>query len=593
MATANTRPTTPVHQGRIESYGKYYLIRQLAEGGMAQIYLAKQVGPEGFERNVVIKRMLPHLSQAPDFVGMFLDEARLAAQLAHQNIVQISELGFADGCYYICMEYLAGEDFSTILRTASTRRQYVPLNVAVAIIAEAAQGLHFAHEFTDGQGRCLNIVHRDISPSNILVTYQGGVKVLDFGIAKAESRITQTTAGIVKGKYMYMAAEQAKGLELDRRADVYSLGVSLYEALTNTRAFARDNDLAVLNAVLRGDFKPLRTLRPEIPGELEAIVLKAMSHEREDRYQTAAAMAHDLERFLDAGTSASGGKQIATYVQALFGDERVAQRSRIPTLSALVPNIALTKEKSSANLPALPDLVVEQPSDAGSFGPGNTKVSASRPKRARGKGGDSGRNPLRSVSMGVLGGIFVAFGGLYGWQRLHPAPPPEPVASVSPAPAPVSPPAPVAPVVPSPAQHTALVPPSAAAGPVPVAPPVASLAQPAAPPPAPVVRTAPRPARVKQLSIEDIQRVVSRGRAQVTECLELHQKDLPNDAGEVSVKFSILGSGRVAHAETQGALAKTAAARCLEARLARLPFPAHGDKEVQLSLPFAYRVRRE
>src|SRR5438105_9266601 len=178
MAAAQPGPErrgTPVGTPSLQAYGKYILVRKIAEGGMAEIFLAKQVGAEGFERNVVIKRMLSHLSAVPDFVGMFLDEARLAARLAHPNVIQINDLGLADGCYYICMEYLAGEDFSTLLRTAARRREYVPLAISLRVVAEAARGLDFAHNFTDAQGKPLNVVHRDISPSNISVTYNGQV----------------------------------------------------------------------------------------------------------------------------------------------------------------------------------------------------------------------------------------------------------------------------------------------------------------------------------------------------------------------------------------------------------------------------------
>src|SRR6185436_3149751 len=302
---------------------------KLAEGGMAEIFLAKQVGVEGFEKNVVIKRMLQHLSSVPDFVSMFLDEARMAAQLSHPNIVAISDLGHADGCYYITMEYLAGEDFSTMLRTGARRREYVPLAISLRVLAEAARGLDFAHSFTDSSGKPLNIVHRDISPSNIFVTYTGQVKVLDFGIAKAESRVTNTTAGVVKGKYMYMAPEQARSGQVDRRADVFSLGVSLYEALTNIRPFARDNDLAILNAVLKCEYTPPREQRPDLPIELEQIVAKALSLDPLMRYQSAADLASDLERFLAATTSGGGHTSLSTFMHSFFGQERVSSKTRI------------------------------------------------------------------------------------------------------------------------------------------------------------------------------------------------------------------------------------------------------------------------
>ena len=166
---------------------------------MAEIFLAKQVGPEGFERDVVVKRMLAELTKNTDFVTMFLDEARLAARLHHHNIVQIHELGQEGGHYYICMEYLAGEDFSTILRAAAKKKEYVPFGIIAKVIVDAAHGLHHAHEFSDSTGKPFNLVHRDVSPSNIFVTFDGHVKMLDFGIAKAESRVTKTSAGVVKG----------------------------------------------------------------------------------------------------------------------------------------------------------------------------------------------------------------------------------------------------------------------------------------------------------------------------------------------------------------------------------------------------------
>ena len=261
----------------LHPYGQYVLVRKLAEGGMAEIFLAKLLGADGFERNVVIKRMLSNLSSIPDFVEMFRDEARLAARLSHPNIIQIHELGFIEGCYYICMEYLAGEDFSSTLRQAGKKRQYTPMPITLRVLVDAARGLHYAHDFTNEEGQPLHIVHRDISPSNLYVTYQGQVKVLDFGIAKAASRVVQTRTGVVKGKYIYMAPEQAQGKEVDRRADVFSLGVSLYESLTNVRPFARENDLAVLNALLQSDFMPPASLRRDIPPELEAVVLKALA----------------------------------------------------------------------------------------------------------------------------------------------------------------------------------------------------------------------------------------------------------------------------------------------------------------------------
>jgi serine/threonine protein kinase len=321
----------------VKRFGKYYLVRKLAEGGMAEIFLAKFIGPEGFERDVVLKRMRDALTHDTNFVNMFLDEARLAARLVHPNIIQIHELGLEAGCYFICMEHLPGEDFSAVVRTAHQKRQYVPYHLVARVIADAANGLHFAHEFTDSAGRNLGIVHRDISPANIYLTYQGQVKVLDFGIAKANSKVANTAAGTVKGKYVYMAPEQARGEGVDRRADVFSLGVSLYEALTFTRPFDRDNDLAILKAILEGDFPSPRKLRRDVPEELEHIVLKAMSPDPDERFQSAAEMGVALEELIIGRTTGgAGGGQVGAYLRALFGDDRVMERSRIPSLAELL-----------------------------------------------------------------------------------------------------------------------------------------------------------------------------------------------------------------------------------------------------------------
>ncbi len=318
----------------LRPFGNYVLVRKLAVGGMAEIFLAKQLGVEGFERNVVIKQMLPHLARQPEFVDMFLDEARLAARLVHPNIIPIYDLGSVDGTYYICMEYLPGEDLSWILRRARVRDLTMPVDVALRITIDAAHGLHFAHELADQEGKPLHIVHRDVSPGNILVGYEGEVKVLDFGIAKAESRVTSTEVGTVKGKALYMSPEQGRADPIDRRADVYSLGVTLYEILTSVRPFARDSTQGVVEAVTQGAFEPLRRRRPELPEELERIVHKAMARDVAARYGSCGELAADLERLLESATP-SGAGAVSRFVRELFGTDEVSQKTKIPTLASL------------------------------------------------------------------------------------------------------------------------------------------------------------------------------------------------------------------------------------------------------------------
>ncbi|NVJ08416.1 protein kinase [Myxococcus sp. AM001] len=601
----------------LQPYGPYVLVRKLAEGGMAEIFLAKLLGADGFERNVVIKRMLPHLTNNPDFVEMFRDEARLAAKLAHPNIVQIQELGFAEGCYYICMEYLAGEDFSTTLRLAGRKRHYVPLPVVLRVLIDAARGLHFAHEFTNEAGQPLNVVHRDISPSNLYLTYQGQVKVLDFGIAKAESRLVNTRTGVVKGKYMYMAPEQARGKEVDRRADVFALGVSLYEALTHVRPFSRENDLAVLNALLQGELKPPRELRPDLPEELEAILLKAMAFKPEDRYPTAEAFADALETFLSEHLSGSGAMPLGAFLKGHFGEERFTERSRIPTLATLTATygsaaegaqaqgaepqgtnlygvLARDGDATSAQRPGMS----MRPSSPGVPAHGAASRGPASPEPATTAGG----RRWRTLAVGLAGGLLLAAAGIVGYRQWVTTP-----ASVSlvPATAPiveaVAPPVEAAAQAGSPTESVTNGAGGAVAAPeqAPPEPTEAGLAGAAsdAAPEADEEVADPAPVRSKKassqkrvtLGIDDVQRVVSRGRARITTCFERYKADLPSSQGEVQVQLTIVSSGKV-RAGTRGPLASSGVGRCLEAQAERLRFPPHRDQEVTVVMPFSWRV---
>ncbi len=334
--------------------GKYALVSKHAAGGMAEIYLAKQLGAAGFERNVVVKRLHAHLTENEDFVRMFLDEARLASRLTHPNIVAITDLGEADGSYYIAMEYLAGEDLATLQRLARRAGKELPPNVVAHVVAQAAMGLHFAHEAKDDQGGPLLLIHRDVSPSNIFVTYDGQVKVLDFGIAKAESQVAHTAVGIVRGKHQYMSPEQASGKRLDRRTDVYSLGVTLYELLTQTRPFAHDTDLATLKAVLEGDYPAIDQVKPDLPAELVSAVKVAMSPERDERYESAMALALALEQLPGALFGSAATQAVANAVQAIAGAARVRGRSVIPSYTELQASGAGVAWAPGLSMTALP-----------------------------------------------------------------------------------------------------------------------------------------------------------------------------------------------------------------------------------------------
>ncbi len=311
------------------TFGRFRLLRPLTAGGMAEIFLARQEGPEGFAKTVVLKRILPHLSESQEFVQMFLDEARLAALLSHPNIVQVFDFGEAEGAYYLAMEYLAGEDLGSIQRLAKRKGQQIPPQVCARIIAGACEGLYHAHTLSDGAGKPLNIVHRDVSPSNIMVTYQGVVKVLDFGIAKAEGKLMQTRTGVLKGKYRYMSPEQISGLELDQRSDIFALGVILHELLTGEPLFGGDNELAVIKSVMEHPVPPPRAKNPAIPEQIDEIVMRALERDRDRRFRSARQMRHSFEDFLSARTYARSTDSLEDYLRHLAGEDRIEVQMRL------------------------------------------------------------------------------------------------------------------------------------------------------------------------------------------------------------------------------------------------------------------------
>jgi serine/threonine protein kinase len=286
---------------------------------MADVLLGRTDGIEGFERHVVLKRIRPEHARDQRFIRMFLDEARVAANLHHQHIVQVHDIGESAGEYFIAMEYIHGEDVRTLLSNASKTRAHVPLGHAISIVAAAAAGLHYAHERRGSDKRPLGIVHRDISPSNILVGYDGSVKVVDFGIAKASMR-QETRSGSLKGKISYMSPEQCKGAEVDRRSDVYSLGVVLYELATTTRLFKGDNDYLVMDQIVNGRVSLPRVRRPELPNELSAIIMRALAPDPERRYFTADELRVALDQFAGKNGLTTSTSSIGAYLRKQFGE---------------------------------------------------------------------------------------------------------------------------------------------------------------------------------------------------------------------------------------------------------------------------------
>ena len=312
-----------------ERIGRYEVVGRLARGGMAEILLGRLTGPSGFERSVVIKRILPAYAEERQFVEMFLDEARIAARIHHPNVVQHQELGREGEQLYLVLEYLDGESLASVQRRARSRADALAYVEAGYIIASAAAGLHAAHEMTDHHGKALGIVHRDVSPQNLFVTYRGGVKVMDFGIAKASDRITRTEAGSLKGKIRYMSPEQARGEQLDRRSDLFSLGVVLYELTTGRALFRRGTPLASLRAVQDEPIPPPSQVAADYPAVLERVCLRALARKRDDRYPDVLEFrAALLEAMAEIGAPARPEEQLSAHMERLFGD-RIAEKKEM------------------------------------------------------------------------------------------------------------------------------------------------------------------------------------------------------------------------------------------------------------------------
>jgi serine/threonine protein kinase len=267
-------------------FGKYSLVARLATGGMAEIFLARLVGAAGFEKLVCIKRILPHLARDKHFVAMFLDEARIAARITHPNVCQVFELGEIEGSYYLAMEYLEGVPLSCFRRHGHDGALPAPRLVA-GIAIQACEGLHHAHQLKNSEGRPMELVHRDVSPQNLFVTADGIVKVLDFGIAKIQDATVRTSTGAIKGTYAYMAPEQLRGERVDRRIDVFALGIAMWETLTRRHLFKRDTEFLTFQAITGDPIEDVCALRPDVPPALSAVIMKALSRDRNERFATA------------------------------------------------------------------------------------------------------------------------------------------------------------------------------------------------------------------------------------------------------------------------------------------------------------------
>jgi len=336
-------------------FGRYELLKKIASGGMGQVFLAR-TATHGFDKLVVIKRILPHLVEDDEFITMFFDEAGIAARLNHPNLVQIFERGEAKGSHYLAMEYVAGEDLRRLDRFARKQARPLPLGVACRIIADAAAGLDYAHTARDAHGNPLNLVHRDVSPQNILVGFDGGVKLIDFGVARAVGRAQHTATGILKGKYPYMSPEQMAGFDYDHRSDQFALGIVFWEILTGRRLFKGDSDLVTMRLVRECNVPAPSAINPDLPRALDGLVLRALAAEPKDRYPDTGAFRMAIEEFALSHRLPASSAHVSATMRTLYA-ERIEREADISALDELTASSAFedsapSQSSAGSRLPA-------------------------------------------------------------------------------------------------------------------------------------------------------------------------------------------------------------------------------------------------
>jgi serine/threonine protein kinase len=328
--------------GHYEHFGKYILLEKLATGGMAEVFLGRGTGAGGIGKFFAIKRILPQYADSPEFIEMFKDEAKIAINLNHSNIVSIHEFGVEKGQFFLVMDYVEGRNLRQILNKMKKSSMQFSIDQIVYVIKEVGAGLDHAHRCIDGStGKPLNITHRDMSPQNIMVSFEGETKIVDFGIAKAESQIESTRAGTLKGKFGYMSPEQAEGQPVDLRTDIFSLGIVLWELLAGDRLFVANNEINTLRKIRDCQIPSLRKINPNIHSELERIVQKALARDRNLRYQTGAALQRDLNRFLNRQYPDFSPQDFSVFVKSVFADEILSLRKRLVEYSKVNLTISL------------------------------------------------------------------------------------------------------------------------------------------------------------------------------------------------------------------------------------------------------------
>jgi serine/threonine-protein kinase len=422
--------------------GRYELLLPIAKGGMASVWAARLRGTRGFQKMVAIKTMLPGLVDDPHFERMFLDEASLASQVRHPHVIEIMDLGEVDRILYLVMEWVDGEPLNIIMKYAATRGG-IPLAIAVSIAAQACRGLHAAHELRDENGALVGLVHRDVSPQNVLLTYEGVVKVVDFGVAKATSRASnETEAGQLKGKIAYMSPEQLRGERIDRRTDVFAMGILLYMMTTGTHPFRGDDQAQTIRRISSDELVTApSSIVPGYPAGLEAVVMQALAKDASKRYPTANDMLIGLARALPPSMRPSTDEEVAEFLRALLPDR--LEKRKVAIKAALeaadrreagksVPRIADPESPSEEAATVLEGLVSSR--EMTPSAEGHTSLPGATTREAMALPRDSRRAPRRSlVSMGLSAALVVAVGAIVALLLSRRVQPPPTIVSSQPA----------------------------------------------------------------------------------------------------------------------------------------------------------------
>jgi serine/threonine protein kinase len=357
-------------------FGRYLLLDKVAAGGMAEVWRAKLTGEANFQRIVAIKKILPHVSEDEDFITMFTDEALITASLVHANIGQVYEFSKINDVFYIAMEYISGKDLKSLWSWSKARGQVMPVELAAFIVMRMCDGLEYAHSRRDNTGNPSAVVHRDISPQNVLISWEGDVKVIDFGIAKATEKSGKTRPGTLKGKFAYMAPEQIRGLPLDGRSDIFAIGVVLYELCTGQRGFQADSEFSLLEMVRNVEIRPPSLLNQSLPPELERIIYKALAKDRDQRYATCADMSEDLQRFLLMRGKPPQARDLSAFMRENFTVDWDKERTRLESYREINPKDFQSPEHQ-AKTTSTTSFDIDDGGDDSAFSTTNATPSAS------------------------------------------------------------------------------------------------------------------------------------------------------------------------------------------------------------------------